>query len=298
MNINTTCIFRRTYHGHRMMLISGKTWTGSIALRLVMAVCVVSFMVPVVFSLTTSFKTQPEFYQNIWGFPKQLNLDNYIGAFAVGRIGEYFLSSIIIAAFSLIMIQILSILMAYPLARLRIPFSNGILIILLVIQVLPTESQVIPLYIMFAKIGLFKIPYWGIILAYVGWSLPGTVIIMHNFFETIPAELMESARIDGSGEFNTLLKIILPLMKSAMATCFVFNFRFVWGELMWAQIATSLTDRGIPLTIGLLNFRDSYGTNWPMLTAAICMVIIPLFGAFLFTQKYFVAGLTAGGVKG
>jgi ABC-type glycerol-3-phosphate transport system permease component len=280
------------------MALSGKTWTGSVSLRFIMIIFVISFMVPVLFSLVTSFKTQNEFYRNIWGLPKQLNLDNYIGAFAVGRIGSYFLSSIIIAAFSLVMIQVLSILMAYPLARLHIPFSGGILIILLAIQVLPTESQVIPLYIMFAKIGLFKIPYWGIILAYVGWSLPGTVIIMQNFFETIPVELMESARIDGSGEFHTLIHIILPLMKNAMATCFVFNFRFVWGELMWAQIATSLTDKGIPLTIGLLNFRDSYGTNWPMLTAAICMVMIPLFAAFLFTQKYFVAGLTSGSVKG
>ncbi|MDR0639462.1 MAG: carbohydrate ABC transporter permease [Spirochaetaceae bacterium] len=270
----------------------------AVSLRLVMLVFMALFIVPVPFSLFTSFKSQPEFYRNIWGPPEQIVLGNYTDAFIVGRIGDYFLSSIIIAAFSLVLIQILSILMAYALARLHIPFAELILVILLVIQILPTESQIVPLYIMFAKIGLFKIPYWGIILAYTGWSLPGTVIIMKNFFETIPAELMESARIDGSGETRTLIQIMLPLMKSAMATCLVFNFKFVWGELMWAQIATAITDKGVPLTIGLLNFRDSYGTNWPMLTAAICMVMIPLFVVFLFTQKYFVAGLTAGSVKG
>jgi ABC-type glycerol-3-phosphate transport system permease component len=121
---------------------------------------------------------------------------------------------------------------------------------------------------------------------------------MKNFLETIPAELMESARIDGSGELRTMVQIVIPLMKSVMATCFVFNFNYVWGEMMWAQIATALTDKGIPLTIGLLNFRGTYSTNWPMLTAAICMVMLPLFAAFLFTQKYFIAGLTAGSVKG
>jgi ABC-type glycerol-3-phosphate transport system permease component len=278
--------------------LAGKTVAGGILLRIVMLCFVIAYIVPLLFSLSTSFKTLPEFYQSVWSLPKRISLDNYIGAFVVGKIGSYFLTSIIVAGFSLVLIQVCAILMAYPLARLHIPFAGGILVILLVIQVLPTESQVIPLYIMFAKLGLFKIPYWGLILAYVGWSLPGTVIIMQNFFATIPAELMESARIDGSSEFRTLVQIIIPLMKSAMATCFVFNFCFVWGELMWAQIATALTNRGIPLTIGLLNFRDSYGTDWPMLTAAICMVVIPLFTAFLFTQKYFVAGLTAGSVKG
>jgi ABC-type glycerol-3-phosphate transport system permease component len=78
----------------------------------------------------------------------------------------------------------------------------------------------------------------------------------------------------------------------------VFNFIFVWGELMWASITTLMTNKGIPLTVGLINFQDQYGTNWPQLTAAICMVIIPLFVAFIFLQKYFVRGLTSGSVKG
>jgi ABC-type glycerol-3-phosphate transport system permease component len=259
---------------------------------------VAAYLMPVLFSLSTSFKSQAEFYRNIWGIPGQFRFDNYVKAFTTGRIGEYFMNSVIIAILSLGLIQVCSLLMGYALARLQIPGANIILMALLAIQVLPTESQIVPLYIMFTRAGLFKIPYWGIVLAYAGWSVPGTTIIMKNFFDTIPAELMESARIDGCGELKTMVRIILPLMKSAVATCFVFNFNYVWGELMWAQIATALTDKGIPLTIGLLNFRGTYGTHWPMLSAAICIVMIPLFTAFLFTQKYFVAGLTAGGIKG
>ena len=76
------------------------------------------------------------------------------------------------------------------------------------------------------------------------------------------------------------------------------NFNFVWGELMWAQIATLLTDKGLPLTVGLLNFKGQISTNWPQLCAAICIVILPLYLIFLLMQKYFIAGLTAGGVKG
>jgi ABC-type glycerol-3-phosphate transport system permease component len=276
----------------------GKSLAFETVLRLLMLLFVAAYLIPVLFSLSTSFKNQAEFYRSIWGLPGRFRFDNYVRAFTTGRIGEYFLNSVVIAVLSLVLIQLCSLLMGYALARLRIPGANLILMALLAIQVLPTESQIVPLYIMFTRVGLFKIPYWGIVLAYAGWSVPGTTIIMKNFFDTIPAELMESARIDGCGELKTMVRIILPLMKSAVATCFVFNFNYVWGELMWAQIATALTDKGIPLTIGLLNFQGTYSTHWPMLSAAICMVMLPLFAAFLFTQKYFVAGLTAGGVKG
>lgn len=284
------------------MSINGNSRIGSLSfgilLRVVMIFFLSIFLVPILFSISTSLKTQADFYRNIWGFPKILVFSNYVQAFVIGKIGVYFFNSVIISLFALLIIQICCLLLAYALARLHIPFANLILFFLLIIQILPTESQIVPLYIIFSKAGLFKIRYWGIILAYVGWSVPGTSIIMVNFFKTIPAELMESARIDGSGELRTLVQIVIPLMKSVMATCFIFNFNYVWGEMMWAQIATAVTDKGIPLTIGLLNFRGTYSTNWPMLTSAICMVMIPLFAAFLFTQKYFIAGLTAGSVKG
>ena len=87
-------------------------------------------------------------------------------------------------------------------------------------------------------------------------------------------------------------------MKSAICTVATMNLNFVWGELMWAQISTLLTDKGLPLTVGLLNFKGQISTNWPQLCAAIIIVIAPLYLLFLFTQKYFIAGLTAGGVKG
>ncbi|MEG1661667.1 MAG: carbohydrate ABC transporter permease [Clostridiales bacterium] len=267
-------------------------------MRVILLFTIAGYLLPILFSIITSFKTNTEFYQNTWGLPKKLLFKNYVDAFQIGHIGDYFLNSVIISVFSLILIQVISLLMAYALARMKIPYAEIVLLLLLVIQVLPTESTVIPLYIMVAKSGIINSPYFTIILAYVGWSVPGTTIIMKNYLKTLPEDLLEAARIDGSGELQTMVRIILPLMKGAMATCFVFNFTFVWGELMWAQIATLLSDKGIPLTVGLLNFQGTYSTNWPMLAAAICMVAIPLFVAFLFLQKYLVSGLTAGSVKG
>lgn len=271
---------------------------GRIPVRITLIVLASIFVFPVLFALNTSFKTLNEFYTSIWALPQKLQFINYVEAFITGQIGQYFLNSLLIAVVTLASIQVLALSAAYSLSRLKIPGSNYIILGLFLINILPKESIIIPLYITLSKAGIMRIPFISTMLGYIGWSLPGSIIILKNFFETIPAELIEAARIDGSGEVSTMVRIVLPLMKSAMATVMVFNFIFVWGELMWARITTLLTSRGIPLTVGLINFQDQYGTDWPRLTAAVCMVIIPLFGSFIFLQKYFVKGLTSGSVKG
>ncbi|HJA65545.1 MAG TPA: carbohydrate ABC transporter permease [Candidatus Mediterraneibacter cottocaccae] len=267
-------------------------------IRIVLIIFAVVSIFPVLFAVLTSFKTNQEFYRNIWALPEKIGTENYITAIVEGRIGEYAINSIIISAVTLFMVLILGIMAAYALSRINIPGASVMLVFLILIQILPTESLVIPEYMIVSRLGLLRTRYWAMILPYVGWMLPGTIIILANFFKTIPMELIEAARIDGASEFKTMTRIIAPLMKSSIATCLVFNFCFVWGELMWAQIATLVKEDGIPLTIGLLNFKGLYSTNWGATAAAICIITIPLYVLFLFTQKYFIAGLTAGGVKG
>ncbi|WP_394924962.1 carbohydrate ABC transporter permease [uncultured Robinsoniella sp.] len=272
--------------------------TFAVICRVILISLVLIWIYPVLFSLQTSFKTLDEFFANIWALPHTLGVDNFVKAFTQGHIGEYFINSIIIAAVSLVSIEVISVMAAYSLARLRIPHTGLIIMLCFAIQLLPTETIIIPLYMMMSKLGMLGVRYLPIIIAYVGWSIPGTTIILKNFFDTIPKELLEAARIDGSGEVRNLFKIVLPLMKGALATCIVMNFTFVWGELMWAKTATITTVSGLPLTVGLMNFKGEFGTNWPLLCAAICMIVIPLYLVFLFLQKYFVSSLTAGSVKG
>lgn len=269
-----------------------------IACRVILIAMVIAWIYPIIFSLMTSFKSLDEFFANIWALPKHLGIENFVKAFSQGHIGEYFMNSIIIAAVSLASIEVISVMAAYALARLRIPHTGIIILLCFAIQLLPTETIIIPLYMMMSKTGMLGTMYLPIIIAYVGWSIPGTTVILKNFFDTVPKELLEAARIDGSGEIRNMFKIVLPLMKGALATCIVMNFTFVWGELMWAKTATLTTDTGLPLTVGLMNFKGEYGTDWPLLCAAICMIIIPLYLVFLFLQKYFVSSMTAGSVKG
>lgn len=269
-----------------------------IVCRVVLISLIMIWIYPVLFSLQTSFKTLDEFFANIWALPQTIGLDNFAKAFTKGHIGEYFINSVVIAVVSLVCIEVISVMAAYSLARLRIPFTGAIIMVCFAIQLLPTETIIIPLYMMMSKMGLLGVQYLPIILAYVGWSIPGTTVILKNFFDTIPKELLEAARIDGSGEVRNLFKIVLPLMKGALSTCIVMNFTFVWGELMWAKTATLTTVKGLPLTVGLMNFKGEFGTDWPLMCAAICMIVIPLYLVFLFLQKYFVSSLTAGSVKG
>lgn len=275
-----------------------KEMVGKFLIRIVLLGMTTISIFPMLFAFFTSFKTNEEFYANIWALPKTFRIQNYIDALFKGKIAEYVGNSIFIAVVTLLIVLVLSIFASYALARLRVPGAEWVLAFMLILQVLPTESLIIPEFMIISKMGLLKIPFAPIIFPYVGWLLPGTIIILTNFFKTLPTELLEAARIDGSSEIMTMLKIVLPLMKTSVSTCLVFDFCFVWGELMWAQIVTSFGDKGIPLTIGLLNFQGQYTKDWGTLTAAICLVMIPMYVLFMMTQKYFVKGLTSGSVKG
>lgn len=270
----------------------------SVFFRIILIILAVLYIYPVIFTFFTSLKTTEEFYSSLWALPSRLNFDNYIEAFKVGHLGEYFFNSVIIAALTLFTVTLLGTFAAYALARMRIPLAGTIVAVLFVLQILPVESMIIPLYMLMTKLSFFKVIYLPIGIAYLGWLLPGTIVILRNFFLSIPNELLESARIDGCSEWNMMFRIVFPLAGAAIATCTVFNFSFVWGELMWAQIATLTTDKGIPLSVGLINFQGQFTTNWGLMTAAICMILLPLIVLFIFLQKYFIQGLTSGAIKG
>lgn len=271
---------------------------GGYAMRAILVCLTVVNLYPLLFTLLTSLKTSDEFFSNIWALPRSFFTENYTQAFEVGRLGEYFYNSVVIALVTLLMVTVVAAFAAYALARLHVPFAGAIVGLLLIIQILPTESMVLPLYMMMSKLKLLGVTYVPVTFAYVGWLLPGTIVILRNFFLSIPSELLESARMDGSGEMSTMFRIVFPLTGGAIATCTVLNFCFVWGELLWAQISTLTTEKGLPLTVGLINFQGQYATDWGLMTAAICMILVPLFLLFVFLQKYFVQGLTSGAVKG
>ncbi len=261
---------------------------------LILYCAVIAF--PIIFVVMTSFKSTSEFYTNVWGLPQHVAWENYAMAWNDAKIGQYMLNSVIIVSIVLIVSLIVGALAGYALSRFRIKHAEIIMLAILACTMLPSESVIMPLYLITSKIGLIG-SRMSLIIPYIAWGLPMTIYIFRNFFDTIPNELLEAARIDGCTEVQTFTKVAIPLMLPAIATNAILIFVAWWGELLWATVAlASSSIKTIP--IGMVSFSAQFGTNWGPMCAAICIILIPLVVFFCFVQKYFVQGLTGGAVKG
>ena len=251
---------------------------------------------PIIFVVMTSFKSTSEFYTNVWGLPQHVAWENYATAWNDAKIGQYMLNSVIIVSVVLIVSLIVGALAGYALSRFRIKHAEIIMLAILACTMLPSESVIMPLYLITSKLGRIG-SRLSLIIPYIAWGLPMTIYIFRNFFDTIPNELLEAARIDGCTEVQTFTKVAIPLMLPAIATNAILIFVAWWGELLWATVAlASSSMKTIP--IGMVSFSAQFGTNWGPMCAAICIILIPLVVFFCFVQKYFVQGLTGGAVKG
>jgi len=265
-------------------------------MRIILLISVVITVYPLYFVFITSLKSSAEFYTNIWALPKQIEWENYQFAWSIAQIGEHFLSSIIVVSITVIATLLLASLAGYALSKLKIPGADTILISMFLLSMLPSEAVIMPMYIMVSKLG-FTGTYAALILPYIGWGLPITTYIFKNFFATIPTELIEASRIDGCSEVRAYFSIIMPLMLPATATNAIFLFLGWWGEMLWASVELS-TSSIKTLPLGITAFVHSSGTAWGPLSAASCIVLIPVIIIFLLAQRYIISGLTGGAVKG
>ncbi len=252
---------------------------------------------PLLFVLLTSLKTNQEFFVNIFGLPEHMEWVNYVNAWNVGKLGKYFGNSMFVAIASVSLTCVVSMLGGYALAKLRIPKAQLIIDAFMTFNFIPSIAIYISLFTMMGRMNLTG-SYFSLILPYTAWQIPFAMYIMKQYFETIPQELVESARVDGCAEVQTFLYVMLPLVTPAIATIIVFTFIQNWGEMMWANIVTAANVAIRTLPVGLLNFKTEMGVQWGQYTAGICLVTIPLMIVFAYFQKYFVAGLTNGAVKG
>lgn len=251
---------------------------------------------PILFVMLTSLKPTSEFYTNIWGLPQTVALDNFAKAWNTANMGSYMLNSIIIVVVVLIVTIITGALAGYALSRLRIKYAEFIMMAILACTMIPSEGVIMPMYLLISKLKLTG-SYLAMVLPYIGWGLPMTTYIFRNYFDTIPNELLEAARIDGCSETKTFVRVAAPLMLPAIATNAIFLFVSWWGELLWATVELASSPmKTIP--IGLVSFSAQFGTDWGALSAAVCIVLVPLIIFFLFVQKFFIGGLTGGAVKG
>lgn len=229
----------------------------------------------------------------------QFTLENYSDVLFDGQqpLINYFVNSIIITIPAVVIPIVLATIAAYAFAWMKFPYRDTLFVAIFALQVVPLQVALLPLLEIFVGTGLNN-TFWTVWIAHSTFALPLAIYLLHNSMREIPAELVEAARVDGAGHVRIFTKIMLPLMKPAIAAFGVFQFLWVWNDLLVALVFAGGTADVAPLTVRVAELSGTRGSAWHLLSAgAFVSILVPLV-VFLFGQRYFVRGLLAGSVKG
>lgn len=261
----------------------------------VLIVYAIAIAYPLFWMVISSFKSSSEVYQNPWGLPSEWLVKNYADAWEKG-ISEYFLNSMLVTGVSTVATVLVAALCAYGMVRMASRWGNVLLIVMMGGLVVAPQVSLIPLYKLLDAMGLLN-TYWAMILPYVAFRLPMAIILIRSVFLSIPKELVDAATIDGCSSLKTFRHVYLPLSKSVLITAAVLTGYFAWNEFLFAIVYVD-TDAIRTIPAGLMAFRDALSTDWGVLLAGLVIAALPIIVVFLMLQRYFVAGVAAGSVKG
>ena len=252
----------------------------------------VIYLGPLLMLVNTSLKTTPSFMRDATGLATNPNFKNFTEAWEKANFPQYLLNSVIYTTSATTIYVLTAVFVAFPIARGYVKYANFLLTLFVIALFLP--PALIPQFQLVLRLGLYNNPIGYILLFIVN---PIGIVILVNYIRTIPTELDEAAALDGCGYFRFVLSIIFPLIRPAIATVVVLHSIGIWNEIILPTIY--LTNKNFyPITRGLIVFQGVYGSNWPLLAAAVLMLTLPMVILFLFLQRYIVSGLTAGSVKG
>jgi alpha-glucoside transport system permease protein len=267
----------------------------------------VIWLVPSVGLLITSFRTRSDIANTGWWeslSTLNFTLDNYDQVLRGADMGSSFVNSLLISVPATIIPLFLGSLAAYALSWIRFPFRDTIFLAIVALMVVPTQMSLVPVLIFFRNMGEFLSgdkslitgSYVGIWLAHSAFALPFCIFLLRNFFITLPRDLIEAARVDGASNFRIFWKVVLPLSVPALASFAIFQFLWVWNDLLMALVFVQESSL-LPLTVRISQVQSTYGVEWHLLSAgAFVLMAVPLI-VFFSLQRYFVQGLLAGSVK-
>jgi len=274
----------------------GRLRPAALGRQAVLFVAALGSLYPAFFMVTTAFKTQHQYLQNPYSLPWPLSLGNFSSAIHGSTFLLWFKNSVILTAGSVVLCTAVAALAAFAIARMQFVGRDVFLALSTALMVVPPVVMIIPLFILFTNLNLVS-TYQGVILIYAGLTLPFSIYMLVNFFRSIPHELIESAMTDGARHLSVLLRIILPLSAPALVTLVVVNGLWVWNELLIALIFLP-SDNLKTLMVGVTVFQNKYNLNVPVTMAGMLLASLPMLLVYLFGQRFFIRGLTAGAVKG
>ncbi len=257
---------------------------------------VVVWMLPVVASVLTSLKSLDELNRGeYWTFPEALLFSNYAEAWDAG-FSDYFWNSFVITIPSVFLVLFFSSLNGYVLSRLHFRGREALVLIFVAGMLLPFQILLIPVFYLSSQVLGTYDTHFGLILFHTAFQVGFGSFFMRNFILTLPGGLIEAARLDGCGEWRIYSRIVLPLMKPALAALATLLFTWIWNDYLWALIMIQ-SDSLKPVTFGLQNLRGQWVSSYQLQSAGALIAAIPPVIMFVFLQKHFIRGLTMGSTK-
>ena len=256
------------------------------------------WLAPTVGLLVTSFRPRSDIQVTGWWesfLQFRFTLENYEQVLTAQGMLPAFLNTLMIAVPSTLIPLVLASMAAYAFSWLNFPFRDGLFLLVVALLMIPVQVAFIPLLKLFAPTGLLN-NFGAIWLSHTAFALPFGIFLLRNFFITLPKDLIEAARIDGSSTIGIFRTIVVPLSVPAIAAYGIFQFLWVWNDLLMALVFVQRGDSW-PMTKAIQNLLSQYGTEWHLLAAgAFILMAVPLL-VFFSLQRYFVQGLLAGSVK-
>lgn len=252
---------------------------------------------PLYWLITFSLKTNEEIFGgNLIGLPDKFLWGNYEKALVNANVGVYFMNSVIVTGITILITVLISLMASYALVRMKWKLRNTTLLIFMTGLMIPIHAALLPVFLILRKIKLLD-TYWALILPYVAFAIPMAILILTSFMKSIPREIEEAACIDGCSIYGIFFRIIIPILRPAVATISIFTFLQAWNELMFATVFIN-KQAYKPLTVGIQSMAGKYATEWGPIGAALVIATIPTVIIYLLMSSQVHKSLTAGAIKG
>jgi multiple sugar transport system permease protein len=229
-------------------------------------------------------------------FPTDLTLDHYASFFDSSSLLRYFRNSLLVSTATAFGSTLVSSYAAYSFSKFRYTGRRALMFLILSAQMFPQALLLIALYLMFDDLGLLN-SYWSLILAFTTFTLPLCIWMLKSYFDTIPDDLIEAAKVDGANQLQIIHRILMPVAAPALVSTGLFAFIRGWNDYIYALTLAGPQKMTLPPGL-VLTYIGEFQTSWPNLMASSFIVSLPIVVAFLFMQRYIAGGLTAGAVKG
>ena len=275
-----------------------------VVLHVVVIGVTVAWMVPAVGLFVSSFRPFDKITSSGWWTalapPFAFTLDNYAKVLSQNHLGQALFNSVMISIPATVIPVAVAAFAAYAFAWMRFPLRDWIFLAVVGLLAVPLQLSFIPVLKAYVALGIVPshVGFLGVWLAHTGYGLPFSVYLLANFFRALPSDLFESAEIDGAGTLTQFFRIALPLSVPALASLVIFQFLWVWNDLLVALIYVGGSPNVAPLTVVVANLTNSLGQDYQLLTAAAFLSMLVPLVVFLSLQRYFVRGILAGSVKG